>query len=120
MAAFTTTMLLIGLAAAAGGAATSKIISSKLKNARQAPEKTATGDRAVPRGSAQAPVAPQPVTPTPPPSASQATSTAAGLARSALEKQRKRASAGGSILSGAYTTKTGPAASLQPKTLIGS
>lgn len=119
MAAFTTTMLLIGLAAAAGGAATSKIIANKIKNANAKQNPETIGGRAVPRGAEQAPTAPQPITPTPPPSASAATSAATALAQGALEKQRKRAAAGGNVLSGAYTGKTGPAASLQPKTLIG-
>jgi hypothetical protein len=56
--------------------------------------------------------------PTPPPSVSEASSNAVGGAKSAAERQRKRAAAGDALLSG--PSAPGPTARLTPKTLVGA
>jgi hypothetical protein len=119
MAALTTTLALIGIAAAGAWAAKpgdkARTPGTSTRSRGDAP---ITG-HAVPRSSLSGELVPL-TAPQPPPSTTAAASAATASASVARDKARKRAAAGGSVLSGAYTGKTGPRAVLQPKMLIGS
>lgn len=117
MAALTTTLALLAIGAAGAWAAKpsdkTRTVGQTTRSRGDAP---ITG-HAVPRGST---ISGEPLTaPQPPASTTAAASSAYASAEAAREKARKRAAAGGSVLTGAYTNKTGPRAVLNPKMLIG-
>jgi hypothetical protein len=122
MAALSTTLALVGLAAAGAWAAKpsgkGRTVGVSTRSRGDAP---ITG-QAISRAdyAAQQAALPPLTAPQPPPSATVAASAATLSAQGARDKARKRAAASGSVLSGAYTGKTGPRAVLQPKMLIGS
>lgn len=109
MAAFST-LALLGLAAA-GGFAASKVLSKGPSSSDR------TGRTTPGRTNPNAP--PSLLGGPPPPDTTATASAATDTAKRAAERRRKRAGAGASILTGQPVAKDGPAATLQPKTLLG-
>lgn len=79
----------------------------------------ADGTRTLLGDSATPPAPPVPVVPGAPPSTTAALSNATDTAKTAAERQRKRARAGTALLRGPAGSGTAPTANLQPKTLLG-
>lgn len=122
-----TTLALVGLGLAAGyGGA--KALTKGSNTATGARRDTANGTRTPPPGAEytgdkavrREDLAASQLAGTNPPDAALLASSNVASARTAGERQRKRAAAGGSLLTGAQKGQPGPGGGFAPKTLLGS